>query len=120
MRPLELKLRNFKSFFGEGFEFDFRGRHLVGIVGPIGSGKSSILDAISFALYGKTPSVAANTKSLIHQRADDAAVSLRFEVEGEVWEAVRMLRRKGASQHALYRYAHDSAVDPIEKGSSGG
>lgn len=115
MRPLELKLRNFKSFFGEGFEFDFRGRHLVGIVGPIGSGKSSILDAISFALYGKTPSVAANTKSLIHQRADDAAVSLRFEVEGEVWEAVRMLRRKGASQHALYRYAHDSAVDPIEK-----
>ena len=115
MRPLELKVRNFKSYFGDGALFDFRDRRLVGIVGPIGSGKSSILDAIAFALYGKTPSVAANTKSLIHQRAGEATVSLRFEVEGEIWEAVRMLRRKGAGQHALYRYAADDDGEPVEK-----
>ena len=114
MRPLELKIRNFKSYFGAESSFDFRERRLVGIVGPIGSGKSSILDAIAFALYGRTPTVAANTKSLIHQRAGEAAVSLRFEVAGEIWEAVRMLRRKGAGQHALYRY--DAADDePVEK-----
>ena len=62
MRPLELKLRNFKSYFGDEAVFDFRDRRLIGIVGPIGSGKSSILDAIAFALYGKTPTVAANTR----------------------------------------------------------
>ena len=115
MRPLELRLRNFRSYFGDEAVFDFRGRRLVGIVGPIGSGKSSILDAISFALYGRTPTVGAATKTLIHQRAGEAAVLLRFEVEGEIWEAVRMLRRKGASQHALYRYETDDDAEPVEK-----
>ncbi|GMQ86292.1 MAG: hypothetical protein BMS9Abin07_1865 [Acidimicrobiia bacterium] len=109
MRPVELRLRNFRSFFGDDFTFDFRDRHLVGVVGPIGSGKSSILDAIAFALYGRTPTVGRGTKALIHQRAEHAAVALRFDVDGELWEAQRMLRRKGAGDHALYRLADDTA-----------
>ncbi len=107
MRPLELRIRNFRSYFGDDTVVDFRDRRLVGIVGPIGAGKSSILDAMSFALYGKTPTVAANTKSLIHQRADGALVGLRFVVDGEVWEAVRALRRRGQSQHSLSRLSAD-------------
>ncbi len=116
MRPLELRLRNFRSYFGDETTFSFRDRSLVGIVGPIGSGKSSILDAIAFALYGKTPTVAAATKGLIHQRAAEAAVALRFEVEDEIWEAVRMLRVKGQSQHALYRLESDvDGAEPVER-----
>lgn len=107
MRPLELRLRNFRSYTGAEHVFDFRDRRLVGIVGPIGSGKSSILDAIAYALYGRTPAVARSTKALINQRSDEGAVSLRFEVDGTIWEAVRSLRRSGASQHALYRLAAD-------------
>ncbi len=115
MRPLELRVRNFRSYFGDEQVFDFRRRRLVGVVGPIGSGKSSLLDAVAFALYGKTPTVARGTTALIHQRASEGAVSLRFEVEGEVWEAVRLLRRKGASQHALYRYEADEPdAEPVE------
>ncbi|MCY4371853.1 MAG: SMC family ATPase [bacterium] len=116
MRPLELRLRNFRSFHGDHHRFDFRGRRLIGIVGPIGSGKSTILDAIAFALYGRTPRIGHATKSLIHQRADNAAVAFRFEVEGDVWEAVRNLRRTGSSQHALYRLPEDTAdAQPDEK-----
>jgi exonuclease SbcC len=120
MRPLELALRNFRSYYtprGREVVFDFRDRRLIGIVGPIGSGKSSILDAIAFALYGRTPRIARSTKSLIHQRAEEAAVRLRFEVEGEIWEAVRSMRAgRGASQHALYRYEADKAdLEPVEK-----
>ncbi len=111
MRPLELRLRNFRSYFGESPVFDFRNRSLVGVVGPIGSGKSSLLDAVSFALYGKTPTAGANTKALIHQRAADGGVNFRFEVGGEIWEVVRILRRKGASQHALYRLDGDESGD---------
>ncbi len=113
MRPLELRVRNFRSFSGEHV-FDFSERNLVAIVGPIGSGKSSILDAIVFALYGRTPRIANATKTLINQRAADAAVSLRFEVEGELWEATRSIRIKGASRHALYRY-EDPEGEPVEK-----
>jgi exonuclease SbcC len=113
MRPLELRVRNFRSYFGEHV-FDFSERSLVAIVGPIGSGKSSILDAIVFALYGRTPRIATATKTLINQRAADAAVSLRFEVEGELWEATRSIRVKGPSRHALYRY-EDPDAEPVEK-----
>lgn len=113
MRPVELKVRNFRSYFGDDAVFDFRDRRLVGIVGPIGSGKSTILDAVAFALYGRTASVGKATKALIHQRTDNSAVSFRFDVDGELWEAQRMLRRKGASQHALYRLEDDS--DDAEK-----
>ena len=56
MRPRELTLEGFRSYRSSS-TFDWRDRRLVGIVGPIGAGKSSILDAISFALYGKTPNV---------------------------------------------------------------
>lgn len=113
MRPLELRVRNFRSYSGEHV-FDFTDRSLVAIVGPIGSGKSSVLDAIVFALYGRTPRIPTATKTLIHQRSADAAVSLRFEVEGELWEATRSIRIKGASRHALYRY-EDPAGDAVEK-----
>ncbi|MEM7355692.1 MAG: SMC family ATPase [Acidobacteriota bacterium] len=102
MRPLELVVEGFRSF-GQRTVFDWRGRRLVGIVGPIGSGKSSILDAIAFALYGKTPVFESGTKVLIKQNLDTARVELAFEVEGETWRAVRVIRQRGASQHALYR-----------------
>ena len=107
MRPLELTLEGFRSY-RERVTFDWRGRRLVGIVGPIGSGKSSILDAVSFALYGKTPQVESATKSLIHQLADQSHVELRFQVDGQIWRAVRSLRRKGASGHQLSLLADDT------------
>ncbi|CAN5497795.1 hypothetical protein BH24ACT7_BH24ACT7_11450 [soil metagenome] len=116
MRPLELRLRNFRSYFGPEAVFDLHHRSLVGVVGPIGSGKSSLLDAVAFALYGRTPAGGTATRALIHQRAEAGAVQLRFAVEGEVWEVVRSLRRQGQSQHALYRYAGDSDGDErVEK-----
>ena len=69
MRPLELAVPRFRS---TELVLDWRGRRLVGIVGPIGAGKSSILDAIAFALYGKTPGVGSATRSLIHQLCSGA------------------------------------------------
>jgi exonuclease SbcC len=100
MRPRELTLEGFRSY-RSSTTFDWRDRRLVGIVGPIGAGKSSILDAISFALYGKTPNIERDTRSLIHQLCDACHVELRFEVDGQAWRAVRALRRKGQAGHQL-------------------
>ena len=91
-------------------------RYVV-VEGPIGAGKSSILDAVVFALYGKTPGIGAATKSLIHQLCDEAHVALTFEVGDEVWKAVRAPKRKGQSGHQLVRLASDDPdADAIESG----
>lgn len=114
MRPVTLRLDGFRSYASE-IEIDWTGRHLVGIVGPIGSGKSSILDAICFALYGKTPTERANQRALIHQRADVGKVEFVFDVEGVRWKSVRVLRRTGQGAHALYRVdPADPDGDPLE------
>jgi exonuclease SbcC len=107
MRPLELTLEGFRSYRDRAV-FDFRDRRLVGVVGPIGAGKSSILDAIAFALYAKTPTFERDTRSLIHQLSDVAHVELVFEVEGQVWRAQRGLRRRGASGHKLEHLGADA------------
>ncbi len=103
MRPLELVINGFRSYAEEA-RFDFRGRHLIGVVGPIGSGKSSILDAIAFALYGKTPTFSANTGALINQRQAVAQVQLTFRVDQQAWQVVRAIRRVGQGQAMLYPF----------------
>lgn len=102
MRPLELVIAGFRSF-AERTVIDWRGRRLVGIVGPIGSGKSSILDAIAFALYGRTPVFATESKTLIRHGAEQARVELVFEADGETWRVIRVIRQSGAGRHVLYR-----------------
>jgi len=114
LRPLELTLRGFRSYAEES-TFDWEGRGLVGVVGPTGSGKSSILDAISFALYGKTPRIERDTKSLINQRRDAMHVALTFEVDDERYKAVRSLRRGGSSAHAFYRIDDGADVELADK-----
>ena len=114
MRPLELRLQGFRSYHEEQ-KFDFQDRRLIAIVGPNGAGKSTLLDAVAFALYGRTPRIGKATSTLINQRAKEAAVSLRFEAAGREWEAVRRLRRRGANEHALYRYDDGYSSEPTEQ-----
>lgn len=114
MRPRELVLGGFRSYESET-RFCWNDRSLVGIVGPIGSGKSSILDAISFALYNQTPRSGTRTTSLINQRRDAAQVSLTFDVDGATYKAVRSLRRNGAPAHALYRVEDDTDVEIADR-----
>ena len=100
MRPLELTIEGFKSY-RDSVTFNFESRDLFGIVGPTGAGKSSILDALIFALYGKTPKVERDTAKLIHSNCDQARVQLIFEVDDAMWEVTRIIRTKGQGQVVL-------------------
>ena len=101
MRPIELTLDGFRSYHGPAI-FRWEDRHLVGVVGPIGSGKTTILDGISFALYARTPRGGVNVSDLVGQRRQEGKVALVFEVDGSRWKVVRSLRTSGQSAHALY------------------
>ena len=109
MRPLELTMEGFKSY-RKAQTFHFDQRTLFGIVGPTGSGKSSILEGMIFGLYGKTPSVEAGTKKLINSQEAQARVQLLFEVDDVAWEVNRAIRIKGTSQTVLRRL--DGVGDP--------
>ncbi len=71
MKLCKLKLKNINSFRDE-IEIDFENHplndaSLVAITGPTGSGKTTILDAICVALYGKTPRLTGSgTQNPIH------------------------------------------------------
>jgi exonuclease SbcC len=110
VRPLELTLEGFKSYRNP-HTFNFESRTLFGIVGPTGSGKSSILEGLIFGLYGKTPSAESGTKKLINAQEWQARVQLVFEADDIAWEVVRIIRLKGTSQTILRRI--DGVGDPV-------
>jgi exonuclease SbcC len=114
VRPLELTMEGFRSHH-DRHTFMFEDRSLFAIVGPTGAGKSSILEAIVFALYGKTVREERATKNLINSRSDEARVQLLFDADGLVWEVTRALRRKGASQFVIRNHDDDAPAATGEK-----
>ena len=66
---------------------------LFGIFGPTGSGKSSILDAITLALYGEVDRATNNTRGIIHQLENVLEVSFEFELGGRRYLVERRYER---------------------------
>ncbi|WP_028193269.1 AAA family ATPase [Salinispora pacifica] len=94
MKPLQLTFSGFRSYVGRQ-HIDFRGRDLVGIIGDTGAGKSTVLIAINFALFGTTTWDAPSPKVLIADGGDGTlAVALEFEARGRPWRVTRQLSRK--------------------------
>ncbi|NUW69901.1 AAA family ATPase [Vibrio coralliilyticus] len=79
MKPLSLTMQAFGPFANtENIDFTLLGSNPLFLInGPTGSGKTSILDAICFALYGQTT---GNEREGTQMRCDMAAVSLPTEV----------------------------------------
>ncbi len=90
MELVRLELKNFLSY-REG-ELDFTGLHLAALVGPNGAGKSSLLDAITWALWGET-SRHRDEDHLIHRGEKEARVSLTFRLGEAVYRVTRVRRR---------------------------
>ena len=92
MRPVLLTIAGLRSFRSP-VDIDFTGRDHVAIVGDTGAGKSSILEAITYALYGLTTFTAQANQELMNDTSLHLRVVLRFRVSGETWEVARTLRR---------------------------
>jgi len=81
MRPLQLTVEGLRSYATRQ-EIDFRDTELMAIVGDRGAGKSSLLEAICFALYGSSSWDARAVKELITHGHDVMKIELRFQAEG--------------------------------------
>jgi exonuclease SbcC len=114
VRPLRLELEGFTSF-AEKQSVDFSGLDLFAVTGPTGAGKSSLIDALVFALYGQVPRVGDDYKQLISHGSDRLSVLLEFEVGKERYRLARTARRAGASKQRLERLEGDEARPLADK-----
>jgi DNA repair protein SbcC/Rad50 len=91
MRPLKLEVEGFTSF-RERLTLDLSGLDLFAITGATGAGKSSLIDALVFALYGQVPRVGKEYRQLISHQAERLSVLLEFEVGGRGYRIARSAR----------------------------
>ena len=95
MKPIKLVMKNFGPYAGQTPEIDFEKfetRGLFLIAGPTGSGKTSIFDAIIFALYGKTSGQYKNADKMRSDYAksgDESFVEFSFEHQGKMYRVKR-------------------------------
>ncbi|MBQ8507685.1 MAG: SMC family ATPase [Clostridia bacterium] len=108
MRPVELEMTAFGPYAGtERVDFSIFGRSCLFLVtGDTGAGKTSIFDAISFALYGEASGRTREAKGFhgdFAPRNQESSVTLKFEHEGKnytVWRtpAYMVPKRDGSGE----------------------
>ena len=86
-----IELVDFLSHSDTKLEFD---NNTTVFVGQNGAGKSSIIDAITFALFGNH--TRKNNKSLIRRGANQGFAKIKFSANGKNYQALRKIDSKGA------------------------
>lgn len=120
MRPLTLTIEGLRSFRSP-VEISFLGRDHLAVIGDTWAGKSSILEAMTYALFGRTTFTGHANQEIINDLADHMRVTLRFTVAGRTFEVTRTLRRAGdctvgAAKASLTEFgAYGAEIHKIEQ-----
>src|SRR3990172_3203216 len=111
MRPNLLELSGFTAF-REPVTVDFRGADLFALTGPTGSGKSSLIDAIVFSLYGSVPRLGQrDVAPIVSLGRLEARVRFEFSLDGTDYTVARVVRRtKTGASTAEARLERDGEV----------
>ncbi|MEV0850573.1 SMC family ATPase [Streptomyces sp. NPDC049954] len=112
MKPLRLTLTGVRSYPGT-CTIDFTGKRLFAVLGPTGVGKSSLLEAIIFALYGEC-SWAKNGKDvreLISKGCPSMHVTFEFSANGRAWSVRRTL-------YADSKTRPKAVLEPLAEGAA--
>lgn len=124
MRPIKLTMSAFGPFSGvEVIEFAALGENPLFLInGPTGSGKTTILDGICFALYGKTSGDERDAAQMRCDAADPETLSfveLVFSVRGKIWRIRRdpeQSRPKGRGEGLTL---HQPRAELVSRDASG-
>ncbi|SFW91662.1 AAA family ATPase [Amycolatopsis australiensis] len=119
MRPVLLEMTGFASF-RDKTEISFEDTDYFALVGPTGAGKSTVIDALTFALYG---SVArwdheGLVAPALAPTANRATVRLVFDAGGARYHVVREVRRSGGKKPtvSVKNVRLERLVDPTALG----
>jgi DNA repair protein SbcC/Rad50 len=91
--PLRLRVRNFMCYRDDVPPLDLSGIHLACLTGANGHGKSALLDAITWVLWGRAR--AKRDDDLIHLGASEMEVEFTFDLGGAVY---RVLRKRDSTK----------------------
>ncbi|MEU9456754.1 SMC family ATPase [Streptomyces sp. NPDC048277] len=96
MRPVRLELNGFAGFRAPTV-VDFTDTDYFALVGPTGSGKSTILDALTFALYGSAYRWGRSNAIAyaLAPTSNRCTVSLTFDIGSQRYQVAREVRRTG-------------------------
>ncbi len=112
----EIELRNWKAHENTSLSFNKGVNVLVGIMG---AGKSSVIDAISFGLFGTFPALKQRrikTEQLIKSRpkkADNAEIKISFISEDDVYTVTRQISASGSTSALLEKNGIYLQTQPI-------
>ncbi|MFC1926284.1 AAA family ATPase [Chloroflexota bacterium] len=113
MIPIKLTLRNFMCYHDDVPPLSFESFHVACLCGDNGSGKSALLDAVTWALWGKTRAKSDN--DLIYMGEGVMEVEFEFAVGDNRYRVLRKrtkpgLKRTGQSLLELQSLTPDSFV----------
>ena len=123
MRPIELTLQGLHSFKNRQ-TVDFSkllDAGVFGIFGPTGAGKSTILDAVTLALYGSVERAPNKTTGILNQSSESVEVSLIFElgqgIQRRRYKVERVYKRKAEFnlENKISRLSEISGTDDSAK-----
>ena len=100
MIPVNLKLSNFTSYGENVPELDFTKFHMAAISGQNGAGKSSLLDAITWCVWGWSRT-GDNSDQLVRLAAQEMFVEFSFELDGHQFIIKRRRSLKSGGSTAL-------------------
>lgn len=113
MRPLKLTIKGLRSY-RETQHIDFTDISLMAVIGPTGAGKSSILEGICFALYGRPTWTKTSALPLIADDGDGTATAiLTFGARGKTWQVTRTASKKRPSTNEL-KCLDDKSFEPLD------
>ncbi|MBI2022210.1 SMC family ATPase, partial [Candidatus Daviesbacteria bacterium] len=115
MVPVNLKLSNFTSYGENPPELDFTKFKMAAISGPNGAGKSSLLDAITWCLWGSSRA-GDSSDQLVHLGASSMNVEFSFELDKHefIVKRIRNLKSGGSTSLEFWSGSHNLTEGTIK------
>lgn len=116
MRPIRITIEGINSFTEpQTLDFERVGADgLFCISGTTGSGKTTVLDCMILALY-QPSGKRGNLSDYVNLRVESGKIDLVFELDGKIYETVRVLSRKQSKNS----YVVKEDGEPIAEGGDG-